>query len=654
MRLLVFLLIVAATCLAGCSVRADEPWSFVVIPDAMNNDVWLGDSDWYGDNPDGSFNDGTYAAWPFALNAMASEAPDFVLVAGDLVQGRWSLDAFSDAQIQSRIVSDPANFGHLAGLSGVEARQQHIRFMADRTYPDWNQMWANAGIDTVYTIPGDHEFGDNDWNRPYDGELVPVYREMYQQYRPTPEGATAYEGSGGRTFSLTHKNLTLIGIDVFDRNEGGNVSIGLNDNQLAFVENALANSDADHTIAMGHTPILPGVLTRSSSGLMYPGGANSALWQAFRDANVDMYLAGEVHDISMQQRDDILQMVNGTQPSNVPEINYMVVTVYEDRLELELKLLETTLAGPRDFGNDPYLVDPYLARQVKLTQAQYNTGFVTVGTMVIDKSTGQTQFIGKTGCYDSNRYSVLDPEVLSGDVISSLRVGGSTREYVIDSSGFGAGTLVYTDREFAWSNSTTAGNIPAYLEGAEYVRTPNDDKSNGAVQIEMSFDQTTELYVLFDDRVPPANWLTSQFTDTGANLRYLIDESTQSAGTWSVWRTTVAAGDDITLGANATSGSNFGMYAIAAVAVPNLPGDFNDDGVVDAADYTVWRDNRGAPTDIALNGNGDGVPGVSLSDYEVWRSNFGATSGSLQASASVPEPAAVWLLGVCLLLAWYR
>jgi hypothetical protein len=166
---------------------------------------------------------------------------------------------------------------------------------------------------------------------------------------------------------------------------------------------------ASHKVAMAHTPILPGALKRSSSGLELPGGPGSNLWQAFVAEDVDLFLAGEVHDISMQQKDSILQMVCGSQPSNVAEFNYLVVTVHDDRLELELKRLATTLEGPRSNANDPYGVDPYLLRKVKLTPAQFAAGFQSAGTMIIDKSGGSRSFRSRTGMFDSARYTQLDP-----------------------------------------------------------------------------------------------------------------------------------------------------------------------------------------------------------------------------------------------------
>jgi hypothetical protein len=64
---------------------------------------------------------------------------------------------------------------------------------------------------------------------------------------------------------------------------------------------------------------------------------------------------------------------------------------------------------------------------------------------------------------------------------------------------------------------------------------------------------------------------------------------------------------------------------------PTVAGDFNRNGVVDAADYTVWRDNLGTV--------------YMPNDYDKWKMNFGNSSagGSAAAQIAVPEPA-TWLL----------
>jgi hypothetical protein len=86
----------------------------------------------------------------------------------------------------------------------------------------------------------------------------------------------------------------------------------------------------------------------------------------------------------------------------------------------------------------------------------------------------------------------------------------------------------------------------------------------------------------------------------------------------------------------------FGSYEVIPDLIP-LPGDFNNDGNVDAADYVVWRKGLGSI--------------YTQDDYNIWAANFGATlgngSGATGAASvpAIPEPSALMLLlfaaGVC-------
>jgi autotransporter-associated beta strand protein len=83
--------------------------------------------------------------------------------------------------------------------------------------------------------------------------------------------------------------------------------------------------------------------------------------------------------------------------------------------------------------------------------------------------------------------------------------------------------------------------------------------------------------------------------------------------------------------------------------------DFNDDGIIDAGDYVVWRKFNGGPgTQFTGDATGDG--NVNDLDYDEWFENFGSPAippppGN---SGAVPEPTTLALLSIFAIIAWQR
>jgi hypothetical protein len=67
--------------------------------------------------------------------------------------------------------------------------------------------------------------------------------------------------------------------------------------------------------------------------------------------------------------------------------------------------------------------------------------------------------------------------------------------------------------------------------------------------------------------------------------------------------------------------------------IPTPPGDFNQDYVVDAADYVVWRKSDGTPV-----------------EFNIWRAHFGEITGAGALRPSIPEPSSLYLVLVVLLV----
>lgn len=93
-------------------------------------------------------------------------------------------------------------------------------------------------------------------------------------------------------------------------------------------------------------------------------------------------------------------------------------------------------------------------------------------------------------------------------------------------------------------------------------------------------------------------------------------------------------------------GVGTGQYRIDDVSLvdnsSDLPGDFNDDGMVDGLDLADWRAGFGTGT-MREEGDADDDGDVDGDDFLIWQRNVGAGQ-SVPAASAVPEPAGAVLL----------
>jgi hypothetical protein len=89
------------------------------------------------------------------------------------------------------------------------------------------------------------------------------------------------------------------------------------------------------------------------------------------------------------------------------------------------------------------------------------------------------------------------------------------------------------------------------------------------------------------------------------------------------------------------SDSQWSLVRFETKAPLGVPGDYNNNGVVDAADYVLWR--KGGPLQNEVD-----TPGtVNAADYTEWRARFGNPPGSgsvLGGGTAVPEPTSIGLV----------
>jgi hypothetical protein len=330
-----------------------DSWTFVSMPDFLNVDTTYPQPGWED-------------ALHYSLTSVKAENPDFLLVAGDPLMGRWR-----EGDI--------------------------IEKYAAIYYPAWIERMNAHGL-KFYTGIGDHELGDNPWP-PERAKGVPAFKKAFRDYMKMPLNGP--EHMKGTAYYFLHKNVIFIAVDVFEdgKSDQGDIIAQVSGKQLEWFESVLQDHpQLDHVIVIGHTPILGPVHKENSSGLMLEKGRQSQFWQSMAKHGVDLYLCGEVHAITCTELDGVQQIAHGGLYGYNPHVNYLVAKVTPSKIELELKDIDIVCTGEKLWQvghNRP-------KESVTIPEAIQKRGYVTVGMMTIDKTGNKKQAHKKTGYFDES------------------------------------------------------------------------------------------------------------------------------------------------------------------------------------------------------------------------------------------------------------
>jgi len=281
--------------LALCSVPAYS-WTFASIADFLNRDQLTQQQSIIAHS---------------ALQQIASFEPDFVLVPGDLVMGRWYFS------------------------------KKYIQKQGNQYYTTWKKLFEQYGL-KYYTAIGDHELGDlPSVNWLLQSYLIPTFQSVYKRNFDYPSNGP--NGLKELAYYFIHKNTLFVTVQTFHYN-GWWVQNKLSKGQLRWLNRVLLEHKhrVDHIIVQGHLPVLPVNNGKATSHLHVQGGHKSKFWAIMARHGVELYLCGEHHAVNVQKSDGITQIVHGGLIGTTP-IHYVVIDIEGNHLDYRIQKVETSL-----------------------------------------------------------------------------------------------------------------------------------------------------------------------------------------------------------------------------------------------------------------------------------------------------------------------
>lgn len=286
-------------------------------------------------------------------------------------------------------------------------------------------------------------------------------------------------------------------------------------------------------------------------------------------------------------------------------------------------------------------------------------GSFSAHTLQVDA--GQTFSLGSNLIFDTVNLIPSNSSPASIEIIDDISFTSINGETAIIQRGAGSGLtgdfdLMGEDRAMFVINGAAATDVVIDVpivngaltkQGSGTLAIQSISSYEGDTTVEggtLSIDNAF-LSNLADVYLSDGATLDLDFLDTDVIDSLFFGEDAQATGTWG------AIGSGAQHTSSMISGTGFLRVSTSDIA---LPGDYNDDGFVDAADYTTWRDNQGAAEGTLANDVDGGVIGAA--QYATWVANYGSQLASSSSTTSVPEPTSCMLIGLatCFLAAKRR
>jgi hypothetical protein len=204
----------------------------------------------------------------------------------------------------------------------------------------------------------------------------------------------------------------------------------------------------------------------------------------------------------------------------------------------------------------------------------------------------------------------------------------------------------------ALQNTTTSASGSFYSATKVLFQSESDTATNGDASYARKNDSyfASPWQTLLGSPNGAGETATSMFIDGG--VYSALPSKVPSDGTYPFAYVDVTSSSGVSIQGkfaigtdHAPIGNGYGLLLTLSGQLNSMvPGDYNADGIADAADYVLWR--KGGPL------QNDPTAGVQAADYDFWRSRFSANTGAgamvSSAPVAIPEPSTIGLLAVAI------
>jgi len=262
-------------------------------------------------------------------------------------------------------------------------------------YSAWVRRMNEYGL-KYYTALGDHDLGDDPWPE-HKIKLIPCFERVYAEHLRMPQNGP--ENKKGLAYYVREGDLLIVTVETFEVIDDS-MRITVCGEQLEWFEQVLEDhSDAKFKIVQGHVGLWGEINRRSSSALMLEGGKESEFYQLMKKHEVDAYLGGEFHDVTVLESDGIWQIIHGSSWGReiVNTQDYLVARVKGNELKLTMKRIYMDAQGEYMWNLNK---DRGPRETVRINEKTLKNGPETTGTLTIRRENNQREFLDRTGYFE--------------------------------------------------------------------------------------------------------------------------------------------------------------------------------------------------------------------------------------------------------------